>query len=98
MILTITLILSFLVAVNLYDKKPDPMCVQPKVYMPTQGAVLSGQAGTAVPMSSPMPHTPRMAQSNGGLGMQHGRMPTSMQHAQPMPYQGQGRMPSFQMR
>jgi len=87
-----------LVAVNLYDKKPDPICIQPKVYMPTQGAVLSGQAGTTIPMSSPMPHSPRMAQSYGSLGMQGGRMPTSMQHTQPMPYQGQGRMPSFQMR
>jgi len=91
-------LIGFLVAVNLYDKKPDPICIQPKVYMPTQGAVLSGQAGTTIPMSSPMPHSPRMAQSYGSLGMQGGRMPTSMQHTQPMPYQGQGRMPSFQMR
>ncbi|PIZ32525.1 MAG: hypothetical protein COY39_05495 [Alphaproteobacteria bacterium CG_4_10_14_0_8_um_filter_37_21] len=92
-------LIGFLVAVNLYDKKPDPMCVQPKMYMPTQGAVLSGQAGTAVPMGSPMPQTPRMAHPHAGLGMQQGgRMPTSMQQGQPMPYQGQGRIPSFQMR
>lgn len=91
-------LIGFLVAVNVYDKKPDPICVPPKIYMPTQGAVLSGQAGTAVPMGSPMPYTPRMAHSNSGLGMQGGRMPTSMQNAQPNPYQGQGRMPSYQMR
>ncbi len=91
-------LIGFLVAVNLYDHKPDPVCIPPKIYMPTQGAVISGQTGTTVPMSSPMPHTPRMTQPHSGLGMQGGRMPTSMQHAQPMPYQGQGRMPSFQMR
>ncbi|HCU06448.1 MAG TPA: hypothetical protein DIC42_02540, partial [Holosporales bacterium] len=91
-------LIGFLVAVNLYDRKPDPICIPPKIYMPTQGAVLSGQTGTTVPMSAPMPHTPRMAQSHSGLGMQSGRMPTSMQQAQPIPYQGQGRMPSFQMR
>lgn len=91
-------LIGFLVAVNLYDHKPDPVCIPPKIYMPTQGAVISGQTGSTVPMSAPMPHTPRMAQPHSGLGMQGGRMPTSMQHAQPIPYQGQGRIPSFQMR
>lgn len=91
-------LIGFLVAVNLYDHKPNPVCIPPKMYMPTQGAVISGQTGTTVPMGAPMPHTPRMAQSHNNLGMQNGRMPTSMQHAQPIPYQGQGRVPSFQMR
>lgn len=42
---SIFFLLGFLVAVNLYTGKPAPQA-QPRTYMPTEGAVLSGRTGT----------------------------------------------------
>lgn len=94
---SIFFLIGFLVAVNLYDQRPDPLCPPQRVFLPSNGAMLSGQVGVA-PMASGMPMTQRLPTPPQNMqGMQSTRMPSHMQQQSPA-YAMRTRMPSCQMR
>ncbi|MDP2193139.1 MAG: hypothetical protein Q8K36_01235, partial [Alphaproteobacteria bacterium] len=76
---SIFFLIGFLVAVNLYDQKPDPLCPQPRIFLPSNGAMLSGQVGVS-PMASNMPMTQRLpTPAHNTQNMHSTRMPSHMQ-------------------